>query len=177
MLSTPERRVYDISGKYSVVAPGATHVDLSVGFERSPTEVRSQAPNPVFASLPLVGIHAIKLLTESQPKSKLTSQVKVDHGPWTGSVVVTRYGEYVDAPIKDPQTFGAKTLVDLSLGFRPAEPWLVTAGVLNVGNVHPDPLAQVDLAYKTFGGSYVYGEESPFGNNGREYFVRLQFQH
>jgi iron complex outermembrane receptor protein len=168
---------YDISGKYSVVAPGATHVDLSVGFERSPTEVRSQAPNPVFASLPLVGIHAIKLLTESQPKSKLTSQVKVDHGPWTGSVVVTRYGEYVDAPIKDPQTFGAKTLVDLSLGFRPAEPWLVTAGVLNVGNVHPDPLAQVDLAYKTFGGSYVYGEESPFGNNGREYFVRLQFQH
>lgn len=168
---------YDISAKYSLLAPAATRVDLSLGFEHSPTQVRSLAANPVLSTLPLIGVHAIKLLTESQPKSKLTSTVKIDHGPWSGLVVVTRYGEYVDAPIKNPQTFSAKTVVDLSLGLRPTEAWLVTAGVLNVADTHPDPLAEIDLAYKTFGGSYIYGEESPFGNNGREYFVRLQFQH
>jgi iron complex outermembrane receptor protein len=167
---------YDVAAKFKGSIAAGTTYDLSFGFEHSPTEVRSLLPNQVLPALPLIGVHARTLLTQAQPKDKLTSQATVDHGPFTATLAVTRYGEYVDAPILDPQTFGAKTIVDVSLGAHVGSQWLVSCGVLNIGNVHPDPLAEANLAYKTFGGSYVYGEESPFGVDGREYYARLQFQ-
>jgi iron complex outermembrane recepter protein len=167
---------FDVSTRYNGTITDRTHLNVSLSYERSPTTVRSLARNPVLSSLALIGVHAQTLLTQAQPKSKLTSQWMLGHGPFTAIVNVTRYGEYVDAPILDPQTFGAKTLVDLSFGARLGKHASLTAGVLNLGNVYPDPLAETALAYKTFGGSYVYGEESPFGVAGRSYFLRLQMQ-
>jgi iron complex outermembrane recepter protein len=167
---------YDIAAKLKGSISASTTYDVSLGFERSPTEVRSLAANSVLPALPLIGVHARTLLTEAQPKDKLTSQATLVHGLFSATLAVTRYGEYVDAPVLDPQTFSAKTLVDLSFGARLGSQWLMSVGALNLGDVHPDPLAEANLAFKTFGGSYVYGEESPFGVDGREYYARLQFQ-
>lgn len=167
---------YDIAAKLKGSISASTTYEVSLGFERSPTEVRSLAANSVLPALPLIGVHARTLLTEAQPKDKLTSQATLMHGPFSTTLAVTRYGEYVDAPVLDPQTFSAKTIVDLSFGARLGSQWLVSVGALNLGDVHPDPLAEANLAFKTFGGSYVYGEESPFGVDGREYYARLQFQ-
>jgi iron complex outermembrane receptor protein len=167
---------YDVSARYFGALTAATHGELAVAFEHSPTEVRALARNPALPALPLIGIHSLALLTEAQPRNKLTSQLTLDHGPFTGVVAVTRYGEYVDAPILDPQVFSAKTIVDLSLGARLGQQATLTAGVLNVGNVYPDPLKETALAYKSFGGSFVYGEESPWRVDGRAYYLRVQVQ-
>jgi iron complex outermembrane receptor protein len=165
---------YDVTAHGAVDLPAALHLDAQLGFERSPTQVRSLAANPVLPALPLIGVHSQLLLTQAQPVSKLTSQLSLSRGPLTGTVAVTRYGQYVDAPVRDPQTFGAKTVVDLSLTLR-ATRWLsLTAGVLNAGDVFPDPLQEAALAYASFGGSYVYGEEGPFGVDGRSYYGRVE---
>ena len=167
---------YDLTARYAAAIAKDTNGSVAVGFEHSPTEILSLAGNPVLPSLALIGVHARTLLTQAQPKDKLTAQFTLDHGPFSGVVDVTHYGEYVDAPILDPQIFGAKTLVDVSFGVRLGQQFTATAGVLNVGNTYPDPLAQQSLAYKSFGGAFLYGEESPFGTDGRAYYLRLQLR-
>ncbi|HEY0339357.1 MAG TPA: TonB-dependent receptor, partial [Steroidobacteraceae bacterium] len=167
---------YDLTTRYLAAFTESTRGSLALAFEHSPTEILSLTGNPVLPSLPPIGLHARTLLTQAQPKDKLTAQVALDHGPFSSAIDVTRYGEYVDAPILDPQTFGARTIVDLSFGARLGQQLTVTAGVLNVGNTYPEQLAEQALAYKSFGGSFLYGEESPFGTDGRAYYVRLQLQ-
>jgi iron complex outermembrane receptor protein len=166
---------YDVTARYVVSFNSDTSGDVSVAFERSPTEIRSLASNPVLPALALIGVHARTLLTQAQPKSKLTSQATISHGRFSSTLAVTRYGEYVDAPILDPQTFGAKTIVDLSFSAQ-LGPAVFTIGALNLGDVYPDQLQQQALAYKSFGGSYLYGEESPWGVAGREYYARAQLK-
>jgi iron complex outermembrane recepter protein len=167
---------YDITGRYTTPVVANTTGELALAFEHSPTQIRSLAGNPVLPALPLIGIHSQTLLTQAQPKSKLTSQLALEHGIFSGVLDVTRYGAYVDAPILDPQTFSARTIVDLSLTAHPQAALAITAGVLNIGNSYPDQLAEQALAYKSFGGSFLYGEESPFGTDGRAYYLRLQLQ-
>jgi iron complex outermembrane receptor protein len=149
---------------------------LSLSYERSPTSTRRLGTNPAIPALgPLLGTHSRLLLTEAQPFDRLAFAGDLDDGPWSLSLNVNRYGKYVDAPIKDPQTFGAKTIVDLAANWRFPNHVRVRFGVLNVGDVHPDPLKEAALAFATFGGSYVYGEESPFGVDGRSYYLGVRY--
>lgn len=166
---------YDLVGKYRTSLGESTDADLSIAYQRSPTTVRRQAGNETVPELTLVGQHARLLLTEAQPVSKLSSQLTLHRGAYTGSLQVTRFGEYTDAPVRDPQTFGAETVVDLSFGASLATRLDLTLGVLNIGDAYPDPLAGIELAYQTFGGSYVYSEASPFGVAGRSYYARLSY--
>ncbi len=130
-------------------------------------------PNPVLGSPSFIGTHARLILTEAQPVDKIVSEFALSHGPVTGSVHVTRYGSYVDAPILDPQTFSPKIVTDLSIAARLAHNLTATVGILNVGNVYPDQMQEQALAFSSYGGSYRYGEESPFGVDGRSYYARL----
>ncbi len=165
---------YDITIRYDGNFDAETQFHASVGFECAPTSVRAQTPNAALPSTPFIGVHARTLLTEAQPRDKLTSEIVVDQGPLTGVLSATRYGEYIDAPILDPQKFSAKTIVDISLTGRLNDWVSLTGGILNIGNVYPDPLQEVALAYKSFGNSFVYGEESPWGVDGRSYYVKLR---
>lgn len=167
---------YDITASYAGDIDEDTRYHLSVGFERSPTDVRTLTPNPVLPKLALIGVHARALLTEAQPRDKLTALFSLDRGPFTGTVNVTRFGEYIDAPILDPQKFSAKTIVDLSLTARLSDDAALTFGILNVGDTFPDPLQELSLAFKTFGGAYVYGDESPEGAGGRAFYLRFRLQ-
>jgi iron complex outermembrane receptor protein len=49
----------------------------------------------------------------------------------------------------------------------------LTVGILNVGDVFPDRLTNVQSTYTTFGGAYLYGVNTPIGTDGRSYYVRL----
>jgi iron complex outermembrane recepter protein len=163
----------DVSIKYDGRLDARTFYHLSFAYELSPTGVRSLVPNPVLDTPSYIGTHARLLLTQAQPVDKIVSGLSLDHGPFTAAVNVTRYGSYVDAPILDPQTFSPKIVTDLSLTARLPHRLAATFGVLNVGNVYPDQFAEQALAFKSYGGAYLYGEESPFGVDGRAYYVRL----
>ncbi|GGF39148.1 ligand-gated channel [Aliidongia dinghuensis] len=165
---------YDITARYAGDIDDETQYNLSLGYERSPTSIRGLAQNSVLPHLALIGVHARTLLTEAQPRDKLTGELTLDHGPYDGVLSVTRYGKYIDAPILDPQSFSAKTIVDLQGSVRVADRVTVTLGILNLGDVYPDKLQEVAIAYKSFGNSFVYGEESPWGTDGRAFFARVR---
>jgi iron complex outermembrane receptor protein len=164
---------YDFSLHYDGEFDAATTYAFSLNYQRSPTKVRALTPDSELGRPSFIGTHARLLLTEAQPSDKIVSAFSVTRGRFTGEVRATRYGEYVDAPVLDPQNFSAKIVTDLSLSVRLTPRVMASFGVLNVADVLPDQLQEQALAFKTFGGAYLYGEESPFGADGRAYYVRL----
>ncbi|MBN8886251.1 MAG: TonB-dependent receptor [Rudaea sp.] len=167
---------YEVTANYRTRLDEATSLQIKFGYGHSPTTIRSTAPNPMLPALPLLSEHSLLLLTSAQPENKATSQFSLTRGGWNLTLDLTRYGKYVDAPILSPQTFGAKTVADLSVSTALGQTATLTLGVLNLGNVYPDKLAQQDVAFKSFGGSFLYGEESPFGISGRTYYARLKWE-
>ena len=164
---------YEVAMKYLGNLTDTVNYGVSMNYAHMPTQIRSIAANPKLPTLPLLSQHSLLLLTEAQPRDKLTSQFKVSDGIYEAVLDVTRYGEYTDAPILDPQTFGAEVVVDLAVSARLSQTVKLTGGILNLANSYPDKLAQQDVAFKSFGGSFTYGEESPFGISGRTFFLSL----
>ena len=165
---------YQISADYrGRVSPDLSYA-VSVGYVNAVSTLKSLASNNALPSLPLIGAESLALLLSDQPQSKLTSSLTVDHGPFSALLSVDRYGSWVGNPTGVyAQTFTGKTIVDFSLSAQVSSSVALTAGVLNLGDVYPDKLAG-PAAGPTLAGGYLYGDESPFGLNGRSYFVRLQ---
>lgn len=160
-------------GDFTVIGDDDSHYDFTLGYGRTPTTLRSVATNPALPALPLLGRRSLQLLTTAQPEDKFSSQFTLSHGPYSATVAATRFGQYSDAPIRDPQLFNARTLIDLSLSAGLGYGAVVTVGALNVGDIYPDELQQQALAFSSFGGSFTYGEGSPSGIAGRSYYLRL----
>jgi iron complex outermembrane receptor protein len=168
---------FDLSVKYHGELGAKADYVLGLGYESSPTQVRSVATNPAIPGLPLFSAHPILLLTEAQPANKLIGDATLNEGPFSATLGVIRYGHYADAPISAPQTFSGKTIANLSTTYRVSAALALTFGVTNIGNVYPDRFSQISLAYPSYGNALVYGEESPMGTAGRAYYVRLTYSH
>lgn len=164
---------YELGLKHTGSLNETTQYGVSLAYAHMPTKIRSIASNAKLSTLPFLSEHSMLLLTEAQPENKFTSQFKLSQENYDIALDITRFGSYVDAPIKDAQTFSAEYVADLSLSTQIADRIKLTAGILNIADTYPDELAQQDVAFKSFGGSFKYGEESPFGISGRSYFVSL----
>jgi hypothetical protein len=114
-------------------------------------------------------------LTTGQPADKLTFASSLTRGPFRLDLNVARFGQYQGADLITLQTYGAKTLVDLSAAVQLGAVQ-IRAGVLNLGDVRPDQPQDNQLAavIASTGGSFPAPEEAPFGFNGRSWFVRLE---
>ena len=86
----------------------------------------------------------------------------------------TRFGEISTIAPTDPlqdQTFSAKWLSDLSLGYKINKSILVSVGANNVFDVYPDKVADPRL---TNDGTVIYSRfATQFGFNGAYYFANL----
>jgi len=75
-----------------------------------------------------------------------------------------------------PQTFGGKTLIDLSLGFDISKTLRFTAGANNITNQYPD---RVNPTFSAYGaGQTPYNRNvNQFGSNGAFYYgnITLKF--
>lgn len=164
---------YEVSLRHNGKLNEQTQYGVSLGYAHMPTKIRSIATNSKLNTLPLLSEHSLLLLTSAQPENKLTSQFKLSLSNYDLVLDVTRFGSYVDAPIKDAQQFGAEYIADLALSAHLGQRLKLTAGVLNLTDNYPDQLAQQEVAFKSFGGSFKYGEESPFGIAGRSFYLSL----
>lgn len=90
-------------------------------------------------------------ITDGLPKNKLIGSVTYDYAKFGIMVRATRFGEVsdplatlavkpTDPNAKNYQVFAAKTLLDLSVSYRPIEKLNITAGVNNLLDVYPDLL-------------------------------------
>lgn len=162
-------------------------------------------------SAPLFDLTQQVRVTDSSPKDKLTLAFNWKQGDLSSNVSFVRYGKVatvastslsparIDAltpgydvrlePTAPPgvnsqvvQTFGAKLITDLSLGYQ-FGPVAVTAGVNNVFDVYPDKnLASTpaSVAAGTNGsdnaGIFPYPYISPFGYTGRAFFAKAEYK-
>ena len=159
---------YELAASYlwPIGAVDALSADLQYGQYR--TRLQRLAANPVLPALPLLGTISKGLLISAQPVDKLTSALTFTHAQASATLSVNHYGAWTSAPLGTIQTFGGKTVVDLSAKVALTPRISITAGVLNLGDVYPDQA----IGAAALG--LIYGDEAPFGVNGRSYFLRLE---
>lgn len=167
-------RGYELTGRFRHDLPGDVSLNLVAGYGRFETKLDTLRANPVLPTLPLLGGKSILYVTKAQPKDKLTASIELIRGPLSLQLSGARFGTYQSQPLVNPQVFGAKTTVDLSARYAVTPAFHISAGVQNLGDARPDPIADQGLVIAATGGSFPTGEESPIGVNGRSYFVRLQ---
>jgi iron complex outermembrane receptor protein len=159
---------YELSGAYTTSLGNATALKTAVQFGQYHTKLLGLDANPVLPNLPLLGTISKGLLISAQPRNKLTSSATLTH-EWLGFTAnVDRYGPWTSAPLGTVQNFTAKTLLDLTAEVKLGRHTSFTAGALNVTNTFPD---------RVTGGQALglpYGDEAPFGVNGRTYFIAVQ---
>ncbi|HEV2652487.1 MAG TPA: TonB-dependent receptor [Rhizomicrobium sp.] len=159
---------YELSASYVATIDDSNALNAAVQYGQYRTQLLSLAPNPVVPGLPLLGATSKGLLVSAQPLDKLTSSLTFTHEPFAATLNVDHYGPWVSAPLGVTQRFGAKTVLDLIARVALDERIQLSAGVLNIGDTYPDQVV---------GGTAIglpFGDEAPFGVNGRSYFARMQ---
>jgi iron complex outermembrane recepter protein len=159
---------YELSGSYTAGLGGGTSLKTDLQYGRYHTQLLDLAANPVLPSLPLLGTISKGLLVSAQPLNKLTSSATLAKDPVAFTLNVDHYGPWTSAPLGVLQTFSGKTLLDLIASVKLGQHASVRAGALNIGNAYPDQVK---------GGNAIgllYGDEAPFGLDGRTYFLGLQ---
>jgi iron complex outermembrane receptor protein len=159
---------YEFSASYRISLEGGYTLDAGLQYGQYRTQLLNLASNPVLPSLPYLGATSTGLLISAQPLDKLTSSLTFTHDIFSATVNVDHFGPWVSAPLGVTQRFGGKTVLDLIGHANLTDTIQFSAGILNLADTYPDIVT---------GGNALglpYGDEAPFGVNGRSYFIRLQ---
>ncbi len=156
-----------LTGGFNVTETKVENVDVTPG-------ILAQFGQTLFDSVELVRME------KGQPKNNVNLSANYSAGDWTFTARGVRYGEvFVRAAGTDrslDQTFGAKVVADLSLGYSFGGRISVTAGADNIFDQYPDIFSSPPSA--TVGGNSFFGInryslQSPFGINGRYLYGRM----
>ncbi|OWQ93212.1 TonB-dependent receptor [Roseateles aquatilis] len=150
--------------------------DYSLAYSHIKNSIRRVADNPALLTannLELIDRVSIARATVGSPKDKLVASAEHRWGPWSGRVAVSRYGSFVvrQSSAANDQTFGAAWLADVSAGWDSGR-WNAVVGVDNLTNRYPDRV----IAANAVGGILTYSQFSPFGFNGRQYYVKAGYR-
>lgn len=163
---------YEVSANYVAAVWEGAFLQTRVQYGQYRTHLISLAANPAIPALPLLGATSKALLTTAQPTDKLTSSLTLNWEPVSATVSVDHYGPWAAAPIGVVQNFSSKTLLNLVTSYDITDTVQFSAGINNVTDQYPDLLVGAAVT----GMGFTYGEESPFGVNGRTYFIRLSLK-
>jgi iron complex outermembrane recepter protein len=112
----------------------------------------------------------------NQPRSKFIFSANYQVNKLNLRLQSTRFGEISTIAPTDPkqdQTFSAKWITDLSVGYQLTKNMGITLGANNVFDVYPDLVADPRL---TNDGTVIYSRfATQFGFNGAYYFANLNF--
>lgn len=109
------------------------------------------------------------------PKWRGNAAINVEKGPFDAQIRASYYGKWTDAvanavPTANSfdQTFGARVLIDLELGYDINDKFRLAVGADNLFNTYPDK----DLRIGQNNNGIVYPQFSPFGFSGGFWYVR-----
>ena len=105
-------------------------------------------------------------------KTRNGNVITLNWAPVSATISVDHYGPWVAAPIGIVQNFSSKILLNLTASLDVTDNVQLTAGIQNVTDQYPDLL----VGTAATGMGFTYGEESPFGVNGRSYFLRVSLK-
>ncbi len=120
-------------------------------------------------------------ITDGQPRNKFIGAMAYDYKKFGVVLRATHFGQIKDPlatlTVADPitkqlyQTFSAKTLVDVSLNFRPIKKLLISVGVNNIADVYPDLLVNRQTSNEV-----VFSRRTnQFGTQGRFWNASVQY--
>jgi len=168
----------DVVSTYRLNLAEGARTDFTVAYNHNDNEVRHVADNPALLTgqgLTLVDRQTINRLTVGSPRDKLSLAADYTRGIWGGHATVTRYGKFTvpQNNVALDQTYDQAWVLDLSASVRVASQWRLTAGIDNATNRYP---AQVTSAGNlNVGGVQPYSIWSPYGFNGRFYYVKAGY--
>lgn len=116
-------------------------------------------------------------LENQVPKHRATLTLSYESGKRLSGLVRANYygswkstgGLFSPGDASDVSTYGAKTLVDLELGWKVADRFRIAIGGENIFDTRPDPEGDPILQFL----GVVDSLTSPFGFNGGQWYVRL----
>jgi len=141
---------------------------VTLGYAAFDTDVLRQGTNPVLPASPLLGAGSIDLMTDAQPRNKVTLNTELR---WRGLRLVadvTDFGAYRTTAASGLTniTVRGKSSVDLSAAWTFRERYTVQAGMLNAFDAYPARIPGE-------GTGRPFSEVDPLGFGGREYYLRL----
>ncbi|MDZ4814459.1 MAG: TonB-dependent receptor [Pseudomonadota bacterium] len=160
-------RGIDVIGTYGWALENS-NFDLTVGYNRSDTDITRIAPNPpelTAGGLNLQRIGRVERgrVTVGSPEDKFLLGGVWSAGNWRFSTTATRFGEFSALntnPLLD-QTFDAEWTLDLSINYT-YDSWDFTLGGDNVLDSYPEEF----IFLTSNGGQLPYPRNAPFGFNG-----------
>jgi iron complex outermembrane recepter protein len=161
---------YEASLHYSQPLPSDNSLTASIQYGQFHTTLEQLDANPVLPTLPFLGTISHGLLISAQPSNKLTSALTFSHRSFDVTLDADHFGPWVSAPLGTTQRFDSKTIYDLSCELKFDSGLSIALGALNVTDVYPDLVngaAAIGLSY---------GDEAPFGVNGRSYFINISLR-
>ncbi len=170
----------DLVLRYVKQVAAETFVRSTVGLNRNRTDVTRVTPAPpelvALNQRVLFGRVEINRTTEVQPRTNARMSLNLQRKQFSVDAQGSRYGEFTirpDAtgnPLND-QTFGFRFITDLSGTYRFRQAFGVTVGADNLFDKLPDR----NIAVNTIGGTKPYSEYTPYGQNGRFYYLRVAY--
>jgi iron complex outermembrane receptor protein len=123
-------------------------------------------------------------LEKGQPRSSLNLALNYALDRFTVNLNNRRFGEVSvfgtaapGTPTNTDQTFGARWITDLDLGYRVGGGLTASVGANNLFGVYPEQNFRSPTgADNSNAGIFPYNQVSPFGFNGAFYYVRLSWQ-
>ncbi len=173
-------RGLDITGDYTAAALGGT-LGLNAAFNFTRTTIPNESSIPLPPELEgtgeeLIGKYdegGLLAMTKERPAWRSTATAQYTRGWWNGLVRYSHYGKYTSSLYSyseaDVQTYGAKALVDVELGFTPIRGFKLSLGSRNLFDVYPDKMS-ANNGFDIF----PFPPASPFGYNGRFVYTRLE---
>ena len=115
------------------------------------------------------------LIEKGQPQQRLSASVMLDVDSVIITGRVTHYGEVTTAAYGTPEnTWGAKSLIDLTARWSVTDQLDVSGGILNLTDEYPDEWGVNGGIFPQIG--FKYGWASmPFSIAGREFYMRASY--
>ena len=154
-------------------------LSLEGAFHFNDTEVTARRSSSSILPAPVLFDNTqVTLIEEGQPSEHYVLSGTWYAGDWTTNLRFNYFGEVAGQGFTPgfTQTWGAKWLTDLSIGYNVTDDLKFTVGGLNIFDEYPDDWDAVNaFPFPQLG--FTYGWETlPFGLNGGYYFARLSYR-
>ena len=166
---------------------GQGKLNMSLAYSLNQTEVvrQKETPAEILAGasaenqeIKLLGEVATQLIEVALPRNKTIFNANYRMNEFMFNLRATRFGEVIarDRNVGD-QTFAAKTVTDIAIGYDLNEKFNITVGSNNIFDVYPDPWKNFDDGDEVQAASYSNGQvpysrnSNQFGFSGAYYYL------
>ncbi|MEJ7913968.1 MAG: TonB-dependent receptor, partial [Chitinophagaceae bacterium] len=173
----------DLVTSYKRAVSATRAFNASLAFTFNKTEIISEKTTPqalqagATNKIKLIDTVSISLIESSQPRNKILASAGYQFGKFNVTAKGSYFGKVIawEKPAGQPhrsQTFGGKTLTDVTIHYDVSKMFSITLGVNNLFDVYPDKVLTNYASYSS--GQIPYTRNAnQFGFNGSFYYSTL----